>query len=66
MDEFGYVTATIPSNGIENAPVVGFVAHVDTSPDFSGENVNPQIIEKYDGKTVQLKNGVTIYPKEFP
>jgi tripeptide aminopeptidase len=66
MDEFGYVTATIPSNGIENAPVVAFVAHVDTSPDFSGENVNPQIIEKYDGTAVQLKNGVTIYPKDFP
>ena len=66
LDEFGYVTATIPENGILNAPVIGFVAHVDTSPDFSGENVQPQIIEKYDGKQVQLKNGVTIDPNEFP
>jgi tripeptide aminopeptidase len=66
MDEYGYVTATIPANGIENAPVIGFVAHVDTSPDFSGENVQPQIIENYDGNTVQLKNGVSIDPKEFP
>ena len=65
MDEFGYVMATVPANGFENAPVVGFVAHVDTSPDFSGENVNPQIIKKYDGNPVQLKNGVTIDPKEF-
>jgi len=65
-DQFGYVTATIPANGIEDAPVVGFVAHVDTSPDFAGENVNPQIIEKYDGKTIHLKNGVSIDPKDFP
>lgn len=66
MDEFSYVTATIPANGIDNCPVVGFVAHVDTSPDFSGENVNPQIIENYDGRPIKLKNGVTIDPKDFP
>jgi tripeptide aminopeptidase len=66
LDEFGYVMATIPANGAEHAPVVGFIAHVDTSPDFAGENVQPQIIEKYDGKPVQLKNGVTINPEEFP
>lgn len=66
LDEFGYVTATIPSNGIEHAPVVGFVAHVDTSPDFSGENVQPQVLKNYDGKTIQLKNGVFMDPKEFP
>lgn len=66
MDKYGYVTATIPANGVENSPVVGFIAHVDTSPDFSGENVNPQIIEDYDGSPVQLKNGVVIDPKEFP
>ena len=66
MDKYSYVTATIPSNGVESAPVVGFVAHVDTSPDFSGENVQPQILEKYDGTPVVLKNGVIIDPKEFP
>lgn len=66
LDKFGYVMATIPANGIENAPVIGFVAHADTSPDFSGENVQPQIIEKFDGNTIQLKNGVSIDPKEFP
>ena len=66
MDKYGYVTATIPANGVEKSQVVGFVAHVDTSPDFAGENVNPQIIDSYDGKPVQLKNGVTIDPKEFP
>ncbi|MFW5832246.1 MAG: peptidase T, partial [Prolixibacteraceae bacterium] len=66
MDQYGYVTATIPPNGAENVPVVGFIAHVDTSPDFAGENVKPQIIEKYDGKPVKLKNDVVIDPKEFP
>ena len=66
MDNYGYVTATIPANGFEKSPVVGFVAHVDTSPDFSGENVNPQIIENYNGTPVELKNGVTIDPKYFP
>lgn len=66
LDDYGYLMATIPANGVENAPVVGFVAHVDTSPDFSGENVNPQIIENYDGQPVKLKNNVTIDPVEFP
>lgn len=66
MDEFGYVMATIPANGFENAPVIGFIAHVDTSPDFSGENVQPQIIEKYDGSAIHLKNGVSIDPIDFP
>ncbi|MCD6355009.1 MAG: peptidase T, partial [Prolixibacteraceae bacterium] len=66
MDKFGYVTATIPANGVGNSQVVGFIAHVDTSPDFSGENVTPQIIEKYDGTEVKLKNDVSIHPKNFP
>ena len=66
MDEYSYVTATIPARGANNVPVVGFIAHVDTSPDFSGENVNPQMIEKYDGEIVKLKNGVEINPREFP
>ncbi len=66
MDKYGYVTATIPANISGNVPVVGFISHVDTSPDFSGENVNPQIIESYDGGVVKLTNGVEINPKEFP
>jgi len=66
MDQYGYVTATIPANGVDNSPVVGFISHVDTSPDFSGENVNPQIIRNYDGTSVELRNGVTINPKDFP
>jgi tripeptide aminopeptidase len=43
LDNFGCVLATIPANGPENDPVIGFIAHVDTSPDFAGENVLPQI-----------------------
>ena len=66
LDENGYLMATIPANTNERAPVIGFIAHVDTSPDFAGENVQPQIIEKYDGKTIQLKNNVVIDPAEFP
>jgi tripeptide aminopeptidase len=66
LDENGYLMATVPSNGNDSGPVVGFIAHVDTSPDFSGENVQPQIIEKYDGNTIHLKNGVDIDPVEFP
>ena len=66
LDSFGYVMATIPANGVDSAPVIGFVSHVDTSPDFKGENVNPQIINKYDGQPIQLKNGVSINPEDFP
>jgi tripeptide aminopeptidase len=66
MDSFGYVTATIDANGMTKCPVVGFIAHVDTSPDFSGENVNPVILANYDGTPVPLANGVTIDPEEFP
>lgn len=66
LDAHSYLTATIPANGMEDAPVVGFIAHVDTSPDFPGEDVNPQLIENYCGAPVQLKNNVTIDPKEFP
>ncbi|HYQ57051.1 MAG TPA: peptidase T [Draconibacterium sp.] len=65
MDEYGYVTATVPAKGVSESPVVGFIAHVDTSPDFSGKNVEPQILENYDGCTVYLKNNVCIDPKLF-
>lgn len=66
MDNFGYVTATIPANNGGAGPIIGFVAHVDTSPDFSGENVKPQIVKNYDGKPLKLKNEVTIHPEKFP
>lgn len=66
MDKFGYVTATIPSKGAEDAPVIGFIAHVDTSPDFSGENVKPRFIHKYDGSVIVLNDDVKIDPDKFP
>ena len=45
IDKYGYVTATIPSNIKKNVPVLGFIAHVDTSPEVSGANVKPQVIK---------------------
>jgi tripeptide aminopeptidase len=64
-DEYGYVMATLPSNTTEKCPVIGFVAHMDTSPDFSGENVNPQI-RKYEGGDIQLNDKIVLSPDRFP
>ncbi len=50
----------------KNVPTIGFVAHMDTSPDFSGENVNPQIIENYDGKAIQLNDRIELSPEAYP
>ena len=68
LDEYGYVMATLPSNIDRKVPVVGFIAHVDTSPDASGANVRPQIIENYDGGDIALKGvpGLFLKPSEFP
>ncbi|QRN82500.1 peptidase T [Chloroflexota bacterium] len=68
MDEYGYVTATLPANIDREVPVVGFLAHMDTSPDLSGENVNPQFIENYDGGMVVLnaEKQILMDPEEFP
>lgn len=69
IDENGYVTATLPANvERKDIPVIGFLAHMDTSPDLSGENVNPQFLEDYDGGTVVLnaEKGITMSPEEFP
>lgn len=54
LDENCYLTATLPSNVHHHVPTIGFVAHIDTSPDFSGKNVNPQIHKNYDGKNIVL------------
>ena len=67
MDRNGYVMGTIPASpGLENAPVIGFIAHVDTSPDMSGENVRPRIIEEYDGGDIALNGQLTMRVAEFP
>lgn len=54
IDQNSYIMATLPSNIDKNVPVIGFVSHFDTSPDFTGTNVKPQIIENYDGKDIVL------------
>ena len=64
-DQYGYVMATLPSTVTKEVPVIGFVAHMDTSPDFSGENVNPRLID-YKGGEIRLNDQVTISPAQFP
>lgn len=64
VDEYGYVTATLPGT-IQDAPTIGFIAHMDTSPDASGENILPNIVENYDGGNIPL-NGTSLSPAEFP
>lgn len=64
MDAYGYVTALLPGN-TANAPTIGFISHMDTSPDASGENVLSSIVENYDGKAIPL-NGTILSPEEFP
>ena len=68
LDEYGYVMASIPSNLDHEVPAVGFIAHVDTSPDASGADIKPQIIENYDGGPIDLKGvpGLQLKPEEFP
>lgn len=64
VDAYGYVTALLPGN-TANAPTIGFISHMDTSPDASGENVLSNIVENYDGKAIPL-NGTVLSPEEFP
>jgi tripeptide aminopeptidase len=67
IDKYGYAMGTIPATkGKEGAPVIGFLAHVDTAPDMSGENVRPHIIECYDGKDITLNNALTMRVADFP
>ncbi len=67
MDRYGYVMGTIPATpGCENAPVVGFIAHVDTSPDMSGKDVKPRIVEDYDGGDIVLNGHLTMRVADFP
>ncbi len=68
VDDFGYVTATLPSNTEKEIPVIGFLAHMDTAPDMSGKNVRPQVFENYDGNDILLnsESGIKISTKDFP
>ena len=67
MDEHSYAMGTIPATpGYEDRPVIGFISHVDTSPDMSGANIKPQIIENYDGKDIRLNEDLMMTVKDFP
>ncbi|MGY8914790.1 MAG: peptidase T, partial [Flavobacteriales bacterium] len=67
IDENAYIMATLPSNTDKQVPTIGFISHFDTSPDFSGTNVKPQIIKDYDGKDIVLNKdkGIILSPSYF-
>jgi len=68
VDEYGYVMATIPSNTNKKVPTIGFLAHMDTSPDMSGKDVNPRVIDDYNGDEIVLNKDLNIIlsPNDFP
>jgi tripeptide aminopeptidase len=66
LDDNGYLFATLPANTERDVPVIGFLAHVDTATDFTGKNVNPQIIENYDGNDIQLNENTRMSTIDFP
>ena len=69
MDEKGYLYATLPANladSDEPVPTIGFISHYDTSPDCSGADIKPRIVEHYDGGDIVLSEGIVLSPKKFP
>ena len=68
MDEYGYVFASIPANTDRPLKTIGFIAHMDTAPAMSGHNVNPRIVEKYDGKDIILnqEKNIILSPEDDP
>lgn len=68
IDENGYLMATLPANTDKDVPTIGFLAHVDTATDFTGKNVNPQIVENFDGNDIVLNQelNVVLSANEFP
>ena len=68
LDDNGYLFATLPANMDKEVPVVGFIAHMDTSPDMSGANVSPRIVKDYDGKDIVLceEENIVLSPVQFP
>lgn len=68
LDDNGYLMATLPSNSDRQLPTIGFIAHLDTSPDMSGKDVNPRIVKDYQGGIIVLneKEHVELNPDEFP
>ncbi len=68
LDEHGYLFATLPANTTRTLPTIGFIAHVDTSPDVSGKNVNPRVVENYNGTDIVLsaEDHTVLTTEEFP
>ena len=68
MDENGYIMATLPSNTDKEVPTVGFIAHMDTAPDYSGRDVKPRIVENYNGEEIILNDvqNTVMSPVDFP
>ena len=68
VDKHGYVTATLPANGCQQVPVIGFIAHLDTSPDMAGTPVKPRLVEAYDGMDIILnaETNIILSPHDFP
>ena len=68
LDDKGYIMATLPANTSKHIPTIGFIAHMDTSPDLTGKNVNPRIVYNYDGKPIILnkEQNIVLSPNDFP
>lgn len=66
MDDMGYIYATLPASIEGDVPTIGFIAHFDTSPDCSGANIRPRIVERYDGGDIVLSEGMVLSPTVFP
>lgn len=66
LDELGYLYATLSSNTDKKVPTIGFIAHMDTSPDASGANVQPRIVKNYDGGDIVLNDSLITSPTKFP
>ena len=67
VDANGYATGTIPATpGYEDRPVIGFISHVDTSPDMKGSDIRPRIVENYDGGDIALNDSLAMRPADFP
>lgn len=66
LDELGYLYATLPANTDKSVPTIGFIAHMDTTPDAPGFNVHPHIINKYKGGDIELSEGISTSPEQYP
>lgn len=66
LDDLSYLYATLPANTDKEVPTIGFIAHIDTSPDASGANIKPRIVENYDGSDIVLSEGIVTSPSKFP